>query len=154
MTGVGIRRAELVTGTHVRGATDGRPISQTAGSQRTGGHRPDSTPPSRISQLASQGNTVYVTAQTETLMAPISQYSTTVYSSSGTAVAGQATVAEVNASGQVELGLGLESTPALAVGTYTVAFALTDSGGLTTSYGGPGQNPVPGGPLTFTVTAG
>lgn len=126
---------------------------------------PDTTPPVvtaaamsvtsiEQSQLASQGNTVYVTAQTETLMAPISQYSTTVYDSSGTAVAGQATVAEVSASGQVELGLGLESTPALAVGTYTVAFALTDSGGLTTSYGGPGQNPVPGGPLTFTVTAG
>jgi hypothetical protein len=37
-------------------------------------------------------------------------------------------------------------------GTYTVAFQLTDAGGLTSSYGYPNTPPVPGGPLVFTVT--
>jgi hypothetical protein len=124
---------------------------------------PDTTPPVATaasmsvtsieqSQLPTLGNTVYAIVQTEILMVPIDQASTTVYDSSGTAVASESFGVSVGASGQVDLGLGLPST--LPVGTYTVAFSLTDAGGLTTSYGGPGQNPVPGGPLTFTVTAG
>ena len=40
----------------------------------------------------------------------------------------------------------------LPAGTYTVGFTLTDEGGLSTSYGTPGGQPMPGGPLQFTVT--
>jgi hypothetical protein len=40
----------------------------------------------------------------------------------------------------------------LAPGVYTVAFDLTDAGGLNSFYGYPNSQPVPGGPLTFTVT--
>jgi hypothetical protein len=124
---------------------------------------PDTTPPVATaasmsvtsieqSQLPTLGNTVYAIAQTKILMAPIDGFSTTVYNSSGTAVATESGGASVGATGQVDLGLGLPDT--LPVGTYTVAFSLTDAGDLTASYGGPGQTPVPGGPLTFTVTAG
>jgi hypothetical protein len=38
-------------------------------------------------------------------------------------------------------------------GTYTVGFTLTDYAGLTVTYGGPGGQPLPDGPLTFTITA-
>jgi hypothetical protein len=124
---------------------------------------PDTTPPVATaasmsvtsieqSQLPNLGNTVYPIVQTELLIAPIDSFTTTVYNSSGTAVGTEGGGVSVGASGQVDLGLDLPYT--LPVGTYTVAFSLTDAGGLTTSYGGPGQNPVPGGPLTFTVTAG
>ncbi|MDY0816623.1 hypothetical protein [Kitasatospora purpeofusca] len=42
----------------------------------------------------------------------------------------------------------------LAVGAYTVGFSISDAGGLTTFYGTPGGQPVPGGPLTLEITAG
>jgi hypothetical protein len=45
----------------------------------------------------------------------------------------------------------------LGVGAYTIGFTLTDALGATTSYGvlgNPGSEPVPGGPLVFTVTEG
>lgn len=41
----------------------------------------------------------------------------------------------------------------LQPGTYTVAFSITNAAQMTTAYG-PGENPVPGGPLTLTVTSG
>jgi hypothetical protein len=124
---------------------------------------PDTTPPVATaasmsvtsieqSQLPDEGDTIFPIVQTETLMAPINGDSTTVYDSSGTVVAESGGGVSVGANGVVDLNLGLPFT--LPVGTYTVAFSLTDSGDLTTSYGGPGQKPVPGGPLTFTVTSG
>jgi len=42
-------------------------------------------------------------------------------------------------------------TSGLAAGTYTVGFTIVDVGGLQNTYG-PGGLPVPGGPLTLTVT--
>jgi hypothetical protein len=41
----------------------------------------------------------------------------------------------------------------MAPGTYTVAFTLTDAGGLYTHYGYPNTDPPPDGPLTFVVPA-
>lgn len=38
-------------------------------------------------------------------------------------------------------------------GTYTVGFTLTDYSGVTVTYGGPSGQPLPDGPLTFTITA-
>ena len=124
---------------------------------------PDTTPPVALSatmsltsiaqsNLADDGGEVYATVQTKTLVAPVDEASSTVYDSSGDAVAELSGGASVNAQGQLMVGLGLPFT--LPVGTYTVTFSLTDAAGLTTSYGGKGQTPVPGGPLTFAVTAG
>ncbi|WP_345030491.1 hypothetical protein [Kutzneria kofuensis] len=39
-------------------------------------------------------------------------------------------------------------------GVYTIGFSLTDEGHLTTAYGPPNGQPMPGGPLTITVTDG
>jgi hypothetical protein len=85
-------------------------------------------------------------------IAPVSSFSTTVYDSTGTPVPGDEEFGGVSegADGTVLLGVGLPY--GMAPGTYTVGFSVTDAGGLTTSYG-PGGQPVPGGPLTFTVTA-
>jgi hypothetical protein len=123
---------------------------------------PDLTPPEATSvsmsvtsieqsQLATEGNTVYAIVQTENLTAPIDQFSTAVYDSSGASVTSEDGGISVGANGLVDLDLGLPST--LPVGTYTVGFSLTDEGGLTTAYG-PGHMSPPGGPLTFTVTSG
>jgi hypothetical protein len=40
-----------------------------------------------------------------------------------------------------------------APGSYTVGFQLHDTGGLAASYGTPGAQPVPGGPLALTITS-
>jgi hypothetical protein len=42
-------------------------------------------------------------------------------------------------------------TTGLSPGTYTVGFTISDSGGLSTSYGPGGTKPMPGGTLRFTV---
>ncbi len=83
-------------------------------------------------------------------IAPVSQFSITVLNSSGQPVGGE--------SGGVSLPTLNETFTegftfsATTPGTYTVAFQITDAGGLTTSYGFPNSPPVPGGPLVLTVT--
>lgn len=49
---------------------------------------------------------------------------------------------------QIEIPWNANTAP----GTYTIGFTLTDYNNLTSSYGGPGQTPIPSGPLTVTVT--
>jgi hypothetical protein len=39
-------------------------------------------------------------------------------------------------------------------GVYTIGFTLTDTSGLSTSYGTPNGHPMPGGPLNLTITEG
>lgn len=126
---------------------------------------PDTTPPTITSATLSQttisqtqisdGPDLQVIAQTVAPIAPIDGFSLVVYDSTGNPADG-GTVGEsggtgANADGVLDLNVPLPY--GMAPGTYTVGFlSITDAGNLTTAYG-PGANPIPGGPLTFTVTA-
>jgi hypothetical protein len=91
-----------------------------------------------------------LTLQIVAPIAPVNQMSIAVYDSSGNQVAGQFGGVNDTLTGQLQEFFNLfEFLPS---GTYTVGFTLTDEGGLSTSYGTPGGQPVPGGPLQFTVT--
>ncbi|GAA3347869.1 hypothetical protein GCM10020358_64270 [Amorphoplanes nipponensis] len=85
-------------------------------------------------------------------LAPISQFSATIYDSTGASQGGMY-------GGQHDDGTGIfhfaVSTGRLAPGQYTIGFSLTDEAGNTSSWGYPGDtgNPIPGGPLILTVTA-
>jgi hypothetical protein len=83
-------------------------------------------------------------------VAPVNQISIAVYDSSGNEVGGQFGGVNDTLTGQLQQFFNLFAS--LPPGTYTVGFTLTDEGGLSTSYGTPGGQPVPGGPLQFTVT--
>lgn len=93
-----------------------------------------------------------VDATVDAPIAPVNQFETSVYDSTGAVIPTDTEFGGVSEGpdGAVILGVGLPY--GMAPGTYTVGFSITDAGGLTTSYG-PGGQPVPGGPLTFTITA-
>jgi hypothetical protein len=119
---------------------------------------PDTTPPvatgasvSPASQPESP-NTGFegLTIDVDDAVAPVTQVSTTVFNSSGQIVGGGSGGVTATLDGAVETDASLPAD--LPPGTYTVAFQITDAGGLTSSYGYPTSPPVPGGPLTFTVT--
>lgn len=105
-------------------------------------------PASQIGQTS-----LYINATVDTPIAPVNQFSTTVYDSTGTPVPGAEVGGGVSEglNGAVELNVYLPG--GTAAGTYTVGFTITDAGRLSTTYGGPSGQPVPGGPLTLTVTA-
>ena len=118
---------------------------------------PDTTPP--VATGASLSPTtitespdsqfVGLTVDVADAVAPVNQLSETVFNSSGTIVGGGSGGVTATLNGPVSTSV---SVPAgLPPGTYTVAFQITDAGGLTSSYGYPTSPPVPGGPLTFTV---
>ncbi|QUQ62641.1 hypothetical protein JJ691_03530 [Kutzneria sp. CA-103260] len=84
-------------------------------------------------------------------VAPINLYATVIFDSAGKQVGivdGGVTQA---ADGTVDLLVHPEVVPP---GVYTVGFSLSDAGNLSTGYGMPGGNAMPGGPLTLTVTEG
>jgi hypothetical protein len=95
-------------------------------------------------------NNFALTIQAVAPIAPVDQLSIYVYDSSGNQVFSQLGFAAAGATGQIQTFFQFFQT--LSAGTYTVGFTLTDEGGLSTSYGTPGGQPVPGGPLQFTVT--
>jgi len=120
---------------------------------------PDTTPPvatgaqvSPASQPTNPNSTGFedLTVDVNDAVAPVTQMSATVFNSSGQIFGGGDGGVISTLTGPVvfsiPLGVGLPP------GTYTVAFQITDAGGLTSSYGYPNSQPVPGGPLTFTVT--
>lgn len=84
--------------------------------------------------------------------APISQFSATVYDSSGVSQGGMHGGEHDDGTGVFRLAV---STGRLAPGQYTIGFALTDEAGNTSMWGYPnnGGNPIPSGPLVLTVTA-
>jgi|GEM_PF-3875587 len=108
-----------------------------------------------LSTIASSqlGNTlVALTVQTAPSVAPVTGLSVNVYDSTGTLVASGFGGTSQAPDGSVTIFLPLSFfTPA---GTYTIGFTLSDAGFLSRSYGDPGAEPVPGGPLTLTVTPG
>lgn len=85
-------------------------------------------------------------------IAPVNRFSSTVFDSTGTPVPGDEESGGVPEGPGGTVVLDVPLSYGMAPGTYTVGFSITDEDGLTTSYG-PGGQPVPGGPLTFTVTA-
>ena len=120
---------------------------------------PDTTAPTATSASltptslpASQtfDNPFTLTLQVVAPIAPVDQMSIFVYDSSGNQVFQQGGGVSSTLTGQLQTSFNLSEF--LSPGTYTVGFTLTDGGGLSTSYGTPGGQPIPGGPLQFTVT--
>jgi hypothetical protein len=122
---------------------------------------PDTTPPSvssvsiapaSIPQSQLPNTEPVVTAQAAIGVAPMDQAYVYVYDSSGNLTPAGGSIGATQASdGSVPMSVYLPSS--LAPGTYTVGFQLSDAGRLSTSYGTPRGQPMPGGPLQFTVTA-
>jgi hypothetical protein len=120
---------------------------------------PDTTAPTATSASltptslpASQtfDNPFTLTLQVVAPIAPVNQLSIYAYDSSGNEVFEQSGGVSPTPTGQLQNFFNLSEF--LPAGTYTVGFTLTDEGGLSTSYGTPGGQPMPGGPLQFTVT--
>ena len=120
---------------------------------------PDTTAPTATSASltptsipASQtfSNPFSLTLQIVAPIAPVDQMSIYAYDSSGNQVFEQLGGAPFTSTGPFQTFFSLSEF--LPAGTYTVGFTLTDEGGLSTSYGTPGGQPMPGGPLQFTVT--
>lgn len=119
---------------------------------------PDTTAPTATSASltptslpASQtfDNPFTLTLQVVAPIAPVDQLSIYAFDSSGNEVFEQSGGVS-SSTGQLQNFFNLSEF--LPSGTYTVGFTLTDEGGLSTSYGTPGGQPMPGGPLQFTVT--
>jgi hypothetical protein len=120
---------------------------------------PDTTAPTATSASltptslpASQtfDNPFTLTLQIVAPIAPVNQLSIYAFDSSGNQVFEQSGGVSFTSTGQLQNFFNLSEF--LPAGTYTVGFTLTDEGGLSTSYGTPGGQPMPGGPLQFTVT--
>jgi hypothetical protein len=95
-------------------------------------------------------NPFTLTLQVVAPIAPVDQFSIYAFDSSGNEVFEQSGGVSPTSTGQLQNFFNLSEF--LPAGTYTVGFTLTDEGGLSTSYGTPGGEPMPGGPLQFTVT--
>jgi hypothetical protein len=120
---------------------------------------PDTTPPTATSASltptsipASQSfdNQFSLTLQVVAPIAPVDQLSIFAFDSSGNEVFQEFAGVSPTLTGQLQEFFNLSEF--LPPGTYTVGFTLTDGGGLSTSYGTPNGQPMPGGPLQFTVT--
>lgn len=120
---------------------------------------PDTTPPVATSASLSyntsipenSGLAVVLTVNVADAVAPVDEVSATVFNSAGSIVAdGFSGESATTVNGPVEFTI--PDSANLPPDTYTVAFQITDAGGLTSSYGYPTSPPVPGGPLQFTVT--
>ncbi len=103
----------------------------------------------------SDGPDLELIVQVASQIAPVDGFSIVVYDIDGNSVG------EVSGGTGVLGGLNgtmTESLPlpfVLAPGSYTVGFSISDEGGLTSSYGISGDvnsQPLPSGPLSFTVT--
>ena len=83
--------------------------------------------------------------------APISQFSATIYDSTGASQGGMSGGEHDDGTGVFHLAV---STGRLAPGQYTIGFSLTDQAGNTSMWAYPNAgNPIPNGPLVLTVVA-
>lgn len=122
---------------------------------------PDTTPPTVTSASLSQttipasqilgGTEIQAVVEVAASVAPVNGFSSFTYDTSGNVVGQVGGGTSMAPDGTVDVPVYLPG--GLAPGTYTVGFTLTDAGYLSRSYGTPGGTPVPGGPLTITVTA-
>jgi hypothetical protein len=106
--------------------------------------------PTSLSSSQTFDNTFDLTLQVVAPIAPVDQLSIYAFDSSGKEVFEQSGGVPFTSTGQLQEFFNLFEF--LSPGTYTVGFTVTDEGGLSTSYGTPGGQPMPGGPLQFTVT--
>jgi hypothetical protein len=116
---------------------------------------PDTTPPVATSVSISPDltNADLLTIGETAQVAPVDELGVRVYNSGGVL---QPSASDNGGAGpEPPTGAGTITDQlafgTLAPGTYTVGFTITDEGGLSATYG-PGGNPMPGGPLTFTVS--
>jgi hypothetical protein len=106
---------------------------------------PTTVPQSRATQTS-----ILLTVQVTAPIAPVNGYDLYVYDTAGNEVAQQGGgTSAYNGVMQVYFGFYDPVLP----GEYTVGFRISDASRLSSSYGMPGSPPVPGGPLTITVTA-
>ncbi|MCY1141648.1 hypothetical protein OWR29_26935 [Actinoplanes sp. Pm04-4] len=126
--------------------------------------KPNTTPPSitgatldpsvvALSQIGDRALHLEIKAKVQT--APINQYSVRVYNAEGDTVYQVFGGTGQQSDGTVDSYIYL-SPWEVQPGTYTVGFRLTDESGLSTSWDlpdYPNSQPVPGGPVTLTVTA-
>ncbi len=120
---------------------------------------PDTSPPAAVSaslsptSLPASSNSQFIglTVDVSCAIAPVDEISETIFDSSGNVVGGGGGGVTATLDGSVTASVPIPA--GLAPGTYTVAFQLTDEGGLTSFYGYPDSPPVPGGPLQFTITS-
>ncbi len=84
--------------------------------------------------------------------APVSQFSATIYDSTGVSQGGMYGGKHDDGTGLFHLAV---STGRLAPGQYTIGFSLTDQAGNTSMWGYPNDagSPIPNGPLVLTVVA-
>lgn len=83
-------------------------------------------------------------------VAPVEEVGVFLYDSSGNG--GEVSYGGVQSTLTGALTVGFSLPAGFAPGTYTVGFDLIDAAGLDSFYGTPNGTPVPGGPLTLTIT--
>ncbi|MFB8235061.1 hypothetical protein ACFC58_00700 [Kitasatospora purpeofusca] len=122
---------------------------------------PDTTPPTvtsaalnvtSVPQSTAANRSVVIYAQVVAPVAPVNGFRSYLYDSTGTVVGQVSGGTTVAPNGKATLSVSVPY--GIAVGTYTVGFEINDAGWLSTRYGTPGGQPVPGGPLTLEVTEG
>ncbi|WP_159400308.1 hypothetical protein [Streptomyces sp. XY431] len=123
---------------------------------------PNTTPPTvtsaalnvtSIPRSQAPGRSLVVYAQVVAPVAPVNGFRSYLYDNTGTAVGQAFGGTTVGADGRAMLQAAYVPY-GIAVGTYTVGFEVIDASWLSTGYGTPGGQPVPGGPLTLEITEG
>ncbi len=122
---------------------------------------PDTTPPTVVSARMdtatvptnpNSSGPISFTVVISAPVAPVNFFIAALYDSNGNHVLGSDIDGGVPNTNNGPAQLFVDLPINIAPGTYTVGFTITDAGFLSTSYGIPGGQPVPGGPLTLTVT--
>jgi hypothetical protein len=120
---------------------------------------PDTTPPVATAASLSSTTLPYSANQQDDLLtitiddpvAPVNQFGVFLYDSSGNG--GELSFGGISSTLNGTITLDVPISGGTAPGTYTVGFELVDVAGLTSFYGTmPNGLPVPGGPLTLTIT--
>lgn len=120
---------------------------------------PDTTPPVATAASLTSTTLAYsadtqndgLTLTLDDQTAPVTEIDVFLYDSSGSG--GVVTYGGVSTPLNGSTTFGFSLPTGLAAGTYTIGFELTDAAGLTTFYGTPTGQAVPGGPLTLTITS-
>ncbi|GAA4455893.1 hypothetical protein GCM10023170_049620 [Phytohabitans houttuyneae] len=109
-----------------------------------------SVSPATVTQAAASETTITLSVQVTTPIAPVTSYDLYVYDAAGEEVVRQGGgTGAYNGVVEVHFRFYDGAEP----GEYTVGFAISDASRLTSRWGMPGFPPVPGGPVTITVTA-
>jgi hypothetical protein len=121
---------------------------------------PDTTPPAATAASLTSTSLAYsadsqfdgLTLTIDDQVAPVDEVAVFLYNSSGSGR--EVSYGGVQSTLTGTLTSGFSIPAGMAPGTYTVGFELVDAAGLTSFYGTtPNGLPVPGGPLTLTITS-